>query len=137
MLQSERGFVGAHVKTETRAQATSSKLRTSRFGTQAKAREIEKPQLHFQHVPTNRESGPFVPLLINKPHAATPLVTEATISDGDSQARYSLTASAIYIHTALFLICWQLPASLPIRDRELQIPCISLHESRADCISSL
>ncbi|TKA22373.1 hypothetical protein B0A50_08255 [Salinomyces thailandicus] len=35
--------------------------------------EIEKPQLQFEHVPTNDEAKAFVPLLENKPHAAVPL----------------------------------------------------------------
>jgi exosome complex exonuclease RRP6 len=34
---------------------------------------IKKPQLKFEHVPTNAETGPFRPLVTSKPHAKTPL----------------------------------------------------------------
>jgi exosome complex exonuclease RRP6 len=38
--------------------------------------DMEKPQLQFEHVPTNKESWPFKPLLTMKPHALAPLETE-------------------------------------------------------------
>ncbi|KAF2862162.1 hypothetical protein K470DRAFT_269154 [Piedraia hortae CBS 480.64] len=41
-----------------------------------KQREVERPQLLFDHVPTNRETGPFKPLLQSKPHALQPLQTK-------------------------------------------------------------
>ncbi|EMD00152.1 hypothetical protein BAUCODRAFT_366269 [Baudoinia panamericana UAMH 10762] len=34
--------------------------------------DIEKPQLLFENVPTNNETGPFLPLLQSKPHAMRP-----------------------------------------------------------------
>ncbi|KAK0260402.1 hypothetical protein B0A54_01853 [Friedmanniomyces endolithicus] len=36
--------------------------------------DIEKPQLRFEHVPRNDETGVFVPLLESKPHATKPLM---------------------------------------------------------------
>lgn len=34
---------------------------------------IPKPQLKFEHVPTNDETGGFRPLVNSKPHAKVPL----------------------------------------------------------------
>jgi exosome complex exonuclease RRP6 len=39
----------------------------------AEKKHIPKPQLLFEHVPTNSETGGFRPLLISKPHAKVPL----------------------------------------------------------------
>ncbi|EME78040.1 uncharacterized protein MYCFIDRAFT_107101 [Pseudocercospora fijiensis CIRAD86] len=51
-------------------------------------RQLEKPQLQFQHVPKNDETPPFKPLLLSKPHAVVPLETEPIASDGESQASH-------------------------------------------------
>lgn len=39
----------------------------------AEKKHIPKPQLNFEHVPTNSETGGFRPLLLSKPHAKVPL----------------------------------------------------------------
>ncbi|KAH6637740.1 exosome complex exonuclease-like protein Rrp6 [Boeremia exigua] len=39
----------------------------------AEKKHLSKPQLTFDHVPTNDETGPFRPLLVTKPHAKIPL----------------------------------------------------------------
>lgn len=46
--------------------------RSSRIAASLRSRDIEKPQLLFDHVPTNDESGEFVPLLQSRPHALVP-----------------------------------------------------------------
>lgn len=45
----------------------------SRIAAALRNQELEKPQLRFEHVPTNDETGRFVPLLQSKPHALLPL----------------------------------------------------------------
>ena len=60
--------------------------KTSKIAAQLKAQEIDKPQLLFEHVPTNRERGPFKPLLATKPHAVAPLAAEPVATDGDLQS---------------------------------------------------
>ena len=44
----------------------------SRIAQALRSQDIPKPQLLFQHVPTNAEKEPFRPLLDAKPHATTP-----------------------------------------------------------------
>lgn len=61
----------------------------SKIAAQLKAQDMEKPQLRFEHVPTNRESGPFKPLLLSKPHAIVPLATEPVAADELSQQQYA------------------------------------------------
>lgn len=39
----------------------------------AEKKHLPKPQLSFENVPTNDETGPFRPLLVTKPHAKVPL----------------------------------------------------------------
>ncbi|KAK5699980.1 exosome nuclease subunit [Elasticomyces elasticus] len=48
-------------------------VRPGRIAAALKNREIEKPQLRFEHVPSNDETGIFQPLLESKPHATQPL----------------------------------------------------------------
>ena len=48
----------------------------SKIAQQLKSIDMEKPQLQFEHVPTNNELGPFVPLLRTKPHALRPVEIE-------------------------------------------------------------
>ena len=61
----------------------------SRIAAALKNQDIEKPQLLFETVPTNRESDPFKPLLLTKPHAVVPLETEPiSADDADSQLAY-------------------------------------------------
>ena len=50
---------------------------------------MQKPQLQFEHLPTNMESGPFKPLLLSKPHALVPLETQAVATDEPSQSQYA------------------------------------------------
>ncbi|KAI6987960.1 hypothetical protein KC332_g8291 [Hortaea werneckii] len=45
---------------------------TGRISASLRVREIEKPQLSFDHVPQNDETGKFAPLLVEKPHAMVP-----------------------------------------------------------------
>lgn len=52
------------------ATAAPSKVRAPKI---YNATKIEKPQLHFARPPSNFESKPFKPLLIDKPHAIVPL----------------------------------------------------------------
>ncbi|KXT10745.1 hypothetical protein AC579_6848 [Pseudocercospora musae] len=62
--------------------------RAARANKAVRDQQIEKPQLLFDNVPKNDETGPFKPLLLSKPHAAVPLETEPVASDGESQASY-------------------------------------------------
>ena len=61
----------------------------SRIAAQLKAQDMEKPQLLFEHPPTNRELGPFKPLLQTKPHAAIPLETEPVATGELSRLQYA------------------------------------------------
>ncbi|WPH04268.1 Hypothetical protein R9X50_00715700 [Acrodontium crateriforme] len=61
---------------EQKADATKAP-KTSKIAAALKNHSIEKPQLQFEHVPTNNETIPFKPLLITKPHAVVPLETSA------------------------------------------------------------
>lgn len=45
---------------------------TGKISASLRGREIEKPQLSFDHVPQNDETGKFAPLLAEKPHAMVP-----------------------------------------------------------------
>lgn len=55
----------------------------SKIAQQLKSMDMEKPQLKFDHLPTNRETGPFEPLLNTKPHALAPLGTKPVHVDGE------------------------------------------------------
>ncbi|USW59105.1 Putative HRDC domain, 3'-5' exonuclease domain, HRDC-like superfamily, ribonuclease H superfamily [Septoria linicola] len=79
-------FTGA-VKRLSPGVETPKNSKSSRSAPQRDQR-IEKPQLLFQHVPTNNDVAPFKPLLESKPHAAVPLETEATVAEGESQPAY-------------------------------------------------
>lgn len=46
--------------------------RQSKIFAALRSQDVPKPQLLFQHVPTNAETEPFKPLLESKPHAAVP-----------------------------------------------------------------
>jgi exosome complex exonuclease RRP6 len=48
----------------------------------SRSAEIAKPQLLFEHAPTNYETAPFKPLLKSKPHAREPLA-ETPVSTAD------------------------------------------------------
>ena len=50
---------------------------------------MDKPQLLFELKPTNRETGPFKPLLQSKPHASVPLETKPVPVDDESQLQYA------------------------------------------------
>ena len=49
----------------------------SRIAAALRNQELEKPQLKFENVPTNRDAGPFAPLLKSKPHAMVSLEKSA------------------------------------------------------------
>ena len=53
-----------------------------------KSQDLEKPQLSFENVPTNRETGPFKPLLQSKPHAITPLEHQPMAVNTDEMPKY-------------------------------------------------
>ncbi|TKA71609.1 hypothetical protein B0A55_07258 [Friedmanniomyces simplex] len=53
--------------------AAGGSVRPGRIAAALRNREIEKPQLSFEHMPKNDETGEFVPLLESKPHATKPL----------------------------------------------------------------
>ncbi|KAK4613131.1 Exosome complex exonuclease rrp6 [Fulvia fulva] len=69
--------------------APSKPPKVSRIAAALKTQELEKPQLHFDHVPKNDEVLPFKPLLQSKPHAAVPLETSPIASDEDTQESYA------------------------------------------------
>ncbi|KAJ8112312.1 hypothetical protein OPT61_g5295 [Boeremia exigua] len=55
----------------------------------AEKKHIPKPQLTFEHVPTNDEAKPFRPLLVTKPHAKIPLEQcLKTLKDSKGKAYY-------------------------------------------------
>lgn len=68
--------------------ALSKAINSSKSASASRAVEIKKPQLQFDHVPTNSETGPFKPLLESKPHARTPLSTTLVASGEDSNPHY-------------------------------------------------
>ena len=70
----------------------------SKIAAQLRVQEMEKPQLRFEHVPTNRETAPFKPLLLTKPHAVVPVEEEPVAIDDHSQAQY---AAHISIYSCL------------------------------------
>ncbi|KAK1069263.1 exosome nuclease subunit [Friedmanniomyces endolithicus] len=49
-------------------------VKPGRIAAALRNRDIEKPQLRFEHVPRNDETKVFAPLLESKPHATKPLV---------------------------------------------------------------
>lgn len=55
------------------AESMSKAPKVSRIAAALRSQDIEKPQLQFEHVPTNDETDPFKPLLLSKPHALQPL----------------------------------------------------------------
>ncbi|GAM87508.1 hypothetical protein ANO11243_055330 [Dothideomycetidae sp. 11243] len=56
-----------------RDQGQTTSQRPSRISAALKSNELAKPQLMFEHRPTNDENAPFQPLLQIKPHASQPL----------------------------------------------------------------
>ncbi|KAF1352060.1 ribonuclease H-like domain-containing protein [Delphinella strobiligena] len=59
--------------------------KTSRIAQAIRSQDLPKPQLSFQHVPTNAENEPFKPLLEAKPHARVPFKqTRELIKDEES-----------------------------------------------------
>ncbi|KAF3004765.1 exosome nuclease subunit [Curvularia kusanoi] len=55
----------------------------------AERKHLPKPQLAFEHVPTNDETGPFRPLLVTKPHAKIPLEEcLKTFKDANGREQY-------------------------------------------------
>jgi exosome complex exonuclease RRP6 len=55
----------------------------------AEKKHLPKPQLTFDNVPTNDETGPFRPLLVTKPHAKIPLEEcLKTFKDNHSREQY-------------------------------------------------
>lgn len=69
----------------TRSQQPSS----PRPGRVVKSQEIAKPQLSFDHVPTNTEAPPFKPLLSNKPHARKALGKSLDVQQGKDGLPYT------------------------------------------------
>jgi exosome complex exonuclease RRP6 len=56
----------------------------------AEKKHIPKPQLLFEHVPTNNETGGFRPLITSKPHAMVPLETcLKTFKDRKDREQYA------------------------------------------------
>ena len=74
--------------------------KTSKIASQLRSQDMAKPQLQFEHMPTNAETGPFKPLLLSKPHAIVPLEPQPVATDQDSQAQY---ASYVSIYSCLAL----------------------------------
>lgn len=56
----------------------------------ATQKHIPKPQLSFEHVPKNKETGGFRPLMSSKPHAKIPLeVCLKTFKDSNGREQYA------------------------------------------------
>jgi hypothetical protein len=83
--------------------------KTSKIAAQLKAQDMEKPQLQFEHVPTNQEQRPFKPLLTAKPHASVPLDAQPLALDESSQLQYayhlSLLVALAWITSRFALEC--------------------------------
>ncbi|KAF2150865.1 exosome complex exonuclease-like protein Rrp6 [Myriangium duriaei CBS 260.36] len=75
-------FSGA-VKRLSPARDQPASPRPSRISAAIKSREITKPQLSFDVIPTNTEIAPFYPLLPSKPHASVPLKESLTTYEGE------------------------------------------------------
>lgn len=65
--------------------------RPSRIQNAIREQKIAKPQMHFDTVPNNNETGPFKPLLLSKPHASVALETAPIFSDSENQEMYAST----------------------------------------------
>ncbi|KAI7484792.1 hypothetical protein KC351_g4242 [Hortaea werneckii] len=63
---------GAEAKTGEKEASLKGLKGTGKISASLRGREIEKPQLSFDHVPQNDETGKFAPLLMEKPHAMVP-----------------------------------------------------------------
>jgi exosome complex exonuclease RRP6 len=63
--------------------------KTGRIASSLRDQRIEKPQLKFDHVPTNDGKAIFKPLLQSKPHAIVPLATEPVASESGNQLSYA------------------------------------------------
>ncbi|OQO05150.1 hypothetical protein B0A48_08170 [Cryoendolithus antarcticus] len=83
-------FTGAVKRLSPREQTPVGKVaaRPSRVSAAVRVQDIEKPQLLFDHEPTNRESAPFQPLLSHKPHATVPLDTAPVASDDETASQF-------------------------------------------------
>ncbi|SMY28738.1 unnamed protein product [Zymoseptoria tritici ST99CH_1A5] len=81
-------FTGAVKRLSPAADQPAKPSRSKTFGTSTTNHHIEKPQLLFDHPPTNTEQSPFKPLLQSKPHASFPLETEPIASDDDTRLAY-------------------------------------------------
>ncbi|KAL1303298.1 hypothetical protein AAFC00_006704 [Neodothiora populina] len=76
-------------QTPTRSTASLSSPKTSRIAQALRSQDLPKPQLLFQHVPTNAETAIFKPLLAKKPHAQTPYKsTRKTIKSEEDGREY-------------------------------------------------
>lgn len=74
--------------------------RPSKIAAALRQQDIEKPQLLFDNVPTNRDTAPFRPLLLSKPHARVPLETEPVPADEESQSQF---VRHLFLHSPLGL----------------------------------
>lgn len=69
--------------------AATKSAKTSEIARRLRSQDMEKPQLLFENVPTNREKAPFKPLLLSKPHAAVPLATAPITSKSFPKPQYA------------------------------------------------
>ena len=94
---------------------------------------IAKPQLKFEHLPANYESGGFRPLVTAKPHAKIPLEKcLETFKDRrgrEQYDRYAMLAPQAYLS--------QIPSPVPDRDRNLRISFDRIRVLRAAAIPTL
>ncbi|KAK6443621.1 exosome nuclease subunit [Oleoguttula sp. CCFEE 5521] len=83
-------FTGAVKRLSPREQTPVGKVATrpSRVSAAVRVQDIEKPQLLFDHVPSNRGNAPFRPLLSHKPHATVPLDTAPVATDEETASQY-------------------------------------------------
>lgn len=76
-------------KSQTPSRMSSPK--PSRIAQALRSQDIPKPQLLFQHVPTNAEKHPFKPLLKSKPHASIPFEQTKMLVKKDQDKENSTT----------------------------------------------
>jgi exosome complex exonuclease RRP6 len=96
----------------------------------AEKKHIPKPQLQFEHLPTNTETGGFRPLMTSKPHAKIPLEEcLKTFKDYRGREQYvHRTQTAIIAHVS------QISTSLRSRDHVLRLPAQRLPNRRPHTI---
>lgn len=77
-------------------------VKKSRSVRELQGGEIEKPQLLFEHPPTNDETGPFAPLLTERPHALERMEEDGVLANGQHAHPYQTEIEAYTYPTYVY-----------------------------------